>query len=331
MNIKTLIVLLTTFIFISCSSGKPKKEVVIYTSIDQVFSSKILKEFEKETGIKVKAVYDTEASKAVGLEKRLLQERFHPKADIFWNSENLRTTRLDSHSVFTSQIDKLKVYKKIDSSHHSKDATWFGMGIRTRVFIVNTNLLQEDYFPSKLEDMIDSKYKAKVVIANPLFGTTSAQFSALLAVWGERKFIEFLKALKKNEVAILSSNSSVKSAIGRGEYLFGMLDSDDALVGIKQKLPIKMIYYNQDKKGSFSVYQTLSILKNSPNQKNAQKLFDYLLSALVEKKLIDMDAVQYPILSKDEKNQAPLLWLPSPKKTAKYLKQSAELIREYLD
>jgi hypothetical protein len=41
----------------------------------------------------------------VGLEKRLLQEKTHPKADLFWNSENLRTTRLDSHSLFTPQTD----------------------------------------------------------------------------------------------------------------------------------------------------------------------------------------------------------------------------------
>ncbi|MEA2091963.1 MAG: iron ABC transporter substrate-binding protein, partial [Campylobacterota bacterium] len=96
MNIKILLtLLLTAFIFISCGSNRAKEELVVYTSVDQVFSSKILKEFEKETGIDVKAVYDTEASKAVGLEKRLLQEREHPKADIFWNSENLRTARLD--------------------------------------------------------------------------------------------------------------------------------------------------------------------------------------------------------------------------------------------
>lgn len=58
-----LIILLVTFFTISCYNTKTKNEVVIYTSVDQVFSSKILKEFEEETGIHVKAVYDTEASK----------------------------------------------------------------------------------------------------------------------------------------------------------------------------------------------------------------------------------------------------------------------------
>ena len=34
--------------------------VVVYVSHDQVFSEPILKDFEKDTGVKVRAIYDTE-------------------------------------------------------------------------------------------------------------------------------------------------------------------------------------------------------------------------------------------------------------------------------
>jgi len=34
--------------------------VVVYVSHDQVFSEPILKDFENDTGIKVRAIYDTE-------------------------------------------------------------------------------------------------------------------------------------------------------------------------------------------------------------------------------------------------------------------------------
>ena len=36
------------------------QSVVVYVSHDEVFSEPILKDFEKETGISVRAVYDTE-------------------------------------------------------------------------------------------------------------------------------------------------------------------------------------------------------------------------------------------------------------------------------
>lgn len=332
MYIKNLFLfLIVVFLFLSCSKDELNDEVIIYTSVDQVFSSQILKEFEQESGIRVKAVYDTEATKAVGLEKRLYQERLHPKADIFWNSENLRTARLDSFGIFTEQPQKAKLYSDTQSDFVSDNKSWFSMGIRSRVFIVNTDLMDEDSYPSKLEDLIDPKYKSKVAICSPLFGTASAQFAGLYAKWGAERFINFLKALKANDVAILAGNSTVKSAVGRGEYIFGLVDTDDALVGIEQGLPIEMVYYDQESDGMFAIYQTIGILKNGPNPKMAQKLFDYLLSAEIEDKLISMNAVQFPILSQKELHKKPLLWTLSSKETASFIKPSSQLMRKYLD
>ena len=326
-----LVILLIVFLTISCTNNKTQNEVVIYTSVDQVFSSKILKAFETKTGIHVKAVYDTEASKAVGLEKRLLAEKEYPKADLFWNSENLRTARLDAHSIFLQQPLKTEFYKQTDKHYFSDKASWFGMGMRARVFIVNTDLLTESSYPSKLEDLTDPTYRGKIAISNPLFGTASAQFAALYTKWGEKRFIAFLQALKANKVAILAGNSTVKSAVGHGEYPFGMVDTDDALVGIEQGLPLKMVYYDQNKEGMFAIYQTLAILKNGPNPEATQKLFDYLLSASTEENLITMHAVQFPILSSNTLHEKPHVWSLPPGKTADSLKPSSQLIRKYLD
>jgi len=326
-----LIMLFIALLTLSCTNTKSKDEVVIYTSVDQVFSSQILKEFEKETGIHVKVLYDTEASKAVGLEKRLLVEKEHPKADIFWNSENLRTARLDAHGIFLEQPEKIAIYKKTSTPYFSDKASWFGMGIRSRVFIVNTDLLSEASYPAKLEDLTDPRHKGKIAISDPLFGSASAQFAALYAKWGESHFITFLKALKANDVALLAGNSTVKNAVGHGEYPIGLVDTDDALVGIEQGLPLKRIYYDQDKEGMFSIYQTLALLKNGPHPKTAQKLFDYLLSASTEEKLITMHAVQFPVLSKNRLHKKPIIWSLPPAKTAASLKSSSQLIRKYLD
>ncbi len=74
-----------------CSDKRNSKEnqasVVVYTSLDQVFSEPILKAFEEKTGIKVKAVYDSEATKTTRLVNRLIAEKQSPQADVFWNSE----------------------------------------------------------------------------------------------------------------------------------------------------------------------------------------------------------------------------------------------------
>ena len=55
-----------------------RQEVVVYTSLDKVFSQPILEEFEHKSGIKVKAVYDSEATKTTGLVNRLIA--LYPKS-----------------------------------------------------------------------------------------------------------------------------------------------------------------------------------------------------------------------------------------------------------
>ena len=58
--------------------------VVVYVSHDQVFSEPILRDFEKETGIQVRAVYDTEETKSAGAMNRLIAEKRNPQADVYW-------------------------------------------------------------------------------------------------------------------------------------------------------------------------------------------------------------------------------------------------------
>src|SRR4051812_43676971 len=63
--------------------------VIAYCAQDQVYAEPIFRQFEKQTGIKLRAVYDNEAVKTVGLANRLLAERRHPVCDVFWGNEEL--------------------------------------------------------------------------------------------------------------------------------------------------------------------------------------------------------------------------------------------------
>src|SRR5271156_5193561 len=60
--------------------GKSRSpEVVIYTSQDEVYAEPIFKDFETQTGIKVRPVYDSESVKTVGLVNRLMAESANPQ------------------------------------------------------------------------------------------------------------------------------------------------------------------------------------------------------------------------------------------------------------
>ena len=111
-----------------CKGKEPAQEVVIYTSLDKVFSQPILEAFEKETGIKVLDVYDSEATKTTGLVNRLIAEKDSPRADVFWNSETGRTIVLKQKGVLTKYISPSA--SDIPAQFKDPDGCWTGFAAR---------------------------------------------------------------------------------------------------------------------------------------------------------------------------------------------------------
>jgi iron(III) transport system substrate-binding protein len=71
-------------------SRQSDQEVVVYTSVDQVFSEPIFRAFEQSSGIRVRAVFDTEETKCTGVLNRLISEADRPRADVFWSGDPAR-------------------------------------------------------------------------------------------------------------------------------------------------------------------------------------------------------------------------------------------------
>ncbi|MHC5009094.1 MAG: hypothetical protein ACYTGF_17245 [Planctomycetota bacterium] len=67
-----------------CSPSEPG--VVLYVSADDHIARQVVGAFERETGIRVATVGDTEQTKTTGLANRLRAERDNPQADVFWSS-----------------------------------------------------------------------------------------------------------------------------------------------------------------------------------------------------------------------------------------------------
>ena len=107
------------------STSPQNNVVVVYTSEDQVFSEPILRDFEKETGIKVKAVFDTEESKSTGVMNRLIAEKNNPQADVFWANEPIRAEGLKQKIRWGvslwANVNRRGDYNTI---HCHPDATW---------------------------------------------------------------------------------------------------------------------------------------------------------------------------------------------------------------
>ena len=175
--------------------------VVVYTSQDEVYAEPILKDFQKQTGIEVKTVFDSEAVKTVGLVNRLLAEKSNPQCDVFWNNEEFRTRQLASKGVFR------------DTN------AWTHLGYRTRRMVINTKFIKAAAAPRAWSDVTNKIWFHKVALAYPLFGTTSTHFQALRQLWGDAAWQSWCRALAANNPFVVDGNSVVVKQVARGEGL----------------------------------------------------------------------------------------------------------------
>lgn len=311
--------------------GAAHAQTVVYTSTDQEYAEVVLKEAEAALGQKLTAVFDAEASKTVGLERRLVAEKARPKADVFWNSEFLRTHRLDRQGVLapTAVAPSFGLPASVVAPHS------VGFGIRGRVLAAHTPSVPEAERPKRVEDLADPRWKGKVAIGRPLFGTTSTHFAALHAQWGEARFVAFLKGLKANGVMILPGNGDVRDAVAAGRAAVGLTDTDDAVGALRRKQPLAMIFPDQDGSGMFGVYMTVARIAGGPNAAGAQKLVDYLASEKTESRLIELGAVQIPVrpglpMAPEMGSTRPKIWFMDASKIEASLEPSIALIRQHL-
>jgi iron(III) transport system substrate-binding protein len=273
------------------------KSVVVYTALDQVFSEPLFAPFQGATGIKVLPHFDTEATKSVGLANtiRVEAQSGRVRCDVFWNNEILNTLRLHGEGLLRP-IHPPNA-EQFPAEFRAHDHTWFGFAARARVLIVNTNLVMDDDCPRSLFHLTDTKWKGKVGIAKPLFGTTATHAACLFAKLGADRARTFFLGLKENAIQILSGNKQVAVSVGNGSLPMGLSDTDDAIDELEKGRPVRLVYLDRqaDELGTLFIPNTVAALKNSPNPAAADRLVDYLLSEDVELALARGPSAQIPL------------------------------------
>jgi len=290
-KIYTVLVILLCALLAGC--GPKVNCVVVYTSLDQVFSEPILKDFEQKTGIVVKAVYDVEAAKTTGLVNRLIAEQNNPQADVFWNSEIGRTIILKKKGILTPYVSGSA--KNIPSQFKDKDGYWAGFGARARVLVYNTKLVTREELPKSIFELTEPKWKAQVALANPLFGTTAAHAAALFIQLGDDMAQMYFDGLKANDVLIVDGNSTARDRVADGIVKIAFTDTDDVNVAMMEGKPVDMIFPDKEGIGTLVIPNTVCMINGCPNPRNAGRFIDYLLSEEVESMLAHSGSLQIPL------------------------------------
>ena len=261
---------LAAALLVGCSHHQ-EPTVIVYCAQDQVFAEPLLAEFTRQTGIKARAVFDSEAVKTVGLANRLLAEKQHPQCDVFWGNEELRTRQLAAGGVFRATNG------------------FVAFGYRSRRIVINTNKVSLAEAPRTLVELTNAAWRGKVALAYPMFGTTATHFLALRQQWGDAPWQAWCRALQANKPFLLDGNSVVVKLVGQGEAWIGLTDSDDIAAGIREGMPLVAIPLNSE---TLLIPNTVAVVRGAPHAAEAQQLYQFLQRSEVAEQLVKAAALE---------------------------------------
>jgi iron(III) transport system substrate-binding protein len=251
--------------------GQQEPAVTVYCAQDQVFAEPLLVEFTRQTGIKARAVFDSEAVKTVGLANRLLAEKNHPQCDVFWGNEELRTRQLAAEGVFRATNG------------------FVAFGCRSRRIVINTNKVSLAEAPHTLAELTNAAWRGKVALAYPMFGTTATHFLALRQLWGDAPWQAWCRALQANNPFLVDGNSVVVKLVGQGEAWVGLTDSDDVAAGIREGLPLAAMPLNAE---TLLIPNTVAVVRGAPHAAEAEQLYRFLQRPEIAEQLVKAAALE---------------------------------------
>lgn len=287
----------------SCAqnSDSQSPSVVLYTSTDDEFARMVASAFTDQTGIVVKLVGDTEATKTTGLVARLKAESNNPSADVWWSSEPFGTIDLNNAGVLqTGALDGL-VNDDWPTALHDPNWSWIGFASRARVIAYASDRI--DTPPTTLRDFAQPIWKGRIGMARPQFGTTRGHMGILASRWGLGEFERWVTQLSSNNIRLYDGNASVVRAIAMGEIDVGLTDTDDVWSGQRNGWKVDCVYEAFDppmltstlpSQGPTLLPNTVGIVSGCPHPDRAKLLAQFLVSDRVEILLAESESRNLP-------------------------------------
>lgn len=258
---------------VDVAKAKAEGKVVWYTSTPLPQAQKIVNLFEKEYGIKVELF----RSGGSNILRRFQQEGDSGKVfvDVLTHSDPAAANALTKKGLFVpfkpADFDKVPAEVKDPNGMH------IAQRLNVMAIYVRDDMLPEADRPKTWTDLLNPKYKGKIVMPDPNFSSLLVVIAGSL---GKEHGWKYFEGLRKNDIMVVQSNQQVSDMIKRGERPIAMA-ADAAYVGPSRKQGMKIsILYPSD--GAFVIASPTSVVKGSPNPNAAKAFAEFMLSREVQ-------------------------------------------------
>lgn len=244
------------------------REVVLYSSNQPELLDMVSQDFEKKTGIKV-SVVRLGTGEAM---KRIQAEKDNPLGDVFWSGDAAVLENAKQYFMPYASPEA----KPLPPAYIEKEGRWTASNTHLMIIMVNTRLVPEAERPKAWKDLLDPKWKGKVVMANPeKSGSAYAQVYGLYKLYGWDGLNKLIDNAK-----ILDSSSLIYKGTAEGEYPIGLTMEYAAYRYVAGGSKDVAIVYPAD--GVFDAPEAAGVIAGCKHPAEAKQLMDYLLSKDIE-------------------------------------------------
>src|ERR1041385_5725779 len=299
-------------------AARKEGKVIYYTSTDLPVAEKLAKAFEaKYPGIAVRV----ERTGAERVFQRIGQEyasNIHA-VDVVNSSDAAHFIVWKRDGLLAPYVPE-DVAKFYPAEHKDADGQFASWRIWLSIIAYNTNLVKAEDAPKSFADLLDPKWKGKIVKAHP--GYSGTIMTATYQMQRDLGWNFFEKLAKQNIMQVQSSADPPKK-LDLGERAVMADGNEYNIFQLKEKgRPVEPVYATE---GSPLIIGPNGIFKSSPNP-NAAKLFQaFCLGREAQQLIIDVGGLRsvHPE-TKEKEGRTPLKDIKTMKDDAAAVEQQSE-------
>lgn len=241
--------------------------VTVYSGNASDISEDLFAAFTELTGVKVEAVYGGGGE----LLSRVAAESENPLCDVLIGATSDNLTRYTEY--FSPYKLESVTAEQLGATELTEDYWTEGAGGNVMIMMVNTDLLDEEDYPTSWADLTDPKYFGQIAFADPTASSSAyIHLNCMMQLYGW----EFVEKFYQNlDGKMINSSSTVPKVCADGEYAIALTIENYGADYTAAGSNIKVIYPED---GTMRTAGGSVIIKNCKNPENAKLFVEFMNS-----------------------------------------------------
>ena len=289
-KIKFVLSFIALFLNLYAVSYVFAEEVIVYSARKEHLVKPLFDAYTKETGVEVKFITD----KAGPLVQKIKAEGKNTAADLLVTVDagNLWFAAKEG---LLQPVESKVLSENIPSHLRDPQNLWFGLSVRARTIVYNTNKVKSSELVS-YEDLGGPKWKGRLCLRTSKKVYNQSLVAMFIAEHGEDNTEQIIGSWVKNlATAPFSSDTKVMEAIVAGQCDVGIVNTYyyGRLIKKDPNLALALFWPNQDGSGVHVNISGAGLTKFAKHKEAAIKLLEWLSTERAQNLFADSN-MEYP-------------------------------------